>query len=202
MTNRIRHIINYLLCAFVILQVLLVFFSWIITAVFPDIHMRSLLSAEGIRWMLGEFTSNMNASYLGLFLILCITVGSIYHSHFINIFSKKNKGAYRRRLAIRIVCTEFVVCLAVMLLLTIVPHAILLSISGELYDSSFSRSIIPYCCMTICLMSISYGFATGAVRNLAELTDNLTYGISRRASLILLYIVATQFLFSMMYVLA
>ena len=54
-----------------------------------------------------------------------------------------------------------VVTVVIMLLLTVVPHAILLSVTGELFPSAFSSSLIPSLSFVLIVMSLSYGVASG-----------------------------------------
>ena len=146
------------ICAYAMLllalaQVILVLLSWLITAAMPDVFPRSMLSPEGIRWFFGSFTDNLESPWLVWLLLISIAWGTLQGSGILHY----DRTIYRHRNALRLVSVEFVLFLSVILLLTIVPHAILLNVMGGIEASSFSRSILPYICLAIIVMSLIYG---------------------------------------------
>lgn len=61
--------------------------------------------------------------------------------------------------------------------LSLIPHAILLSVIGELFPSSFALSIIPSISFFIIIASISYGYITQSIRSFEIMYEFLVSGI-------------------------
>ena len=127
-------------------QVALILLSWIISAVAPGISMRSLLSSGGIRWFLGHFVDNMLTPLLAWILLLALLWGALNKSGIMALLPFRRHRptlTYRQRMAIRFVLLELCMFLLAIALLTLLPHAILLSVTGSLFPSSFSQAIVP-----------------------------------------------------------
>ena len=54
----------------IVLQLLIVFSSWLITAAFPYVNINSLLSGSGLRWFAGQFTNNLKKQYVSMAIAL------------------------------------------------------------------------------------------------------------------------------------
>ena len=107
---------------------------------------------------------------------------------------------YRERTALRVAVAILLVYIIVVLLLTVSPHAILLSVIGSLFPSPFSRSIVPLVSFAICLVSVAYGMMSGRLKTLSDILDSLSYGISKGAPIFIVYIMFIQFLRSILFV--
>lgn len=181
----------------------LVLLSWILTAASPGLAVRSLLSSEGIRWFLGSITENMQTPLLVWLLVGSVAYGAIRDSNILHVVRGclgKDKLPYRQRLALSVVFCEFIACLVVMLLLTVMPHAILLSATGSLFPSSFSRSIIPVAAFSLSLFAVTFSTISGTHRTMNDVFDMLTSGITYTLPLWLIYILGVQLYFSLLFV--
>ena len=85
-------------------------------------------------------------------------------------------------------------------MLTFLPHAILLSATGHLFPSAFSRSLVPIIAFGICVLSITYGVVSGRLKSLSSVIHSLSYGIEKGAVLLVLYILLIQFYESLRFV--
>ena len=185
----------YIALALVIAQVLLVLTSWLITAAMPEVFDHSLLSAEGIRWFFGRFQDNLASPLLVWLLLASIALGALQKSG----LSHFDVSEYRQRIAMRLVVFELVIFLAIIMALTLVPHAILLNVMGGLYPSSFSMSIIPYICFVVMFVSVSFGVMSGKLKGMESVFGALTVGISRMSPIFVIYVLAMQFYYSLMF---
>jgi aminobenzoyl-glutamate transport protein len=104
---------------------------------------------------------------------------------------------FRQRFGLRVVAIELVIFVIVILLLTAVPQAILLSASGSLFPSSFSSSCIPILAFIIVFLSVSYGLASGTLHTVTDVYYSLTTGLKAHADILLIYILAMQLVFSL-----
>jgi len=110
------------------------------------------------------------------------------------------KRHYRDRLALRVATVSLLIYLTLIALLTFLPHAILLSATGDLFPSAFSRSLVPIIAFGICVLSITYGVVSGRLKSLSSVIHSLSYGIEKGAVLLVLYILLIQFYESLRFV--
>lgn len=188
------------ICAYAMLllalaQIVLVLLSWLITAAMPEAFPRSMLSPEGIRWFFGSFTKNMESPWLVGLLLICIAWGTLQTSGLLHF----DRTIYRHRNALRLVLIELVLFVAVILLLTVVPHAILLNVMGGIEASSFSRSILPYICFSVIVMSLSFGAVSNRLQGIEAMGESLSEGIRMAAPYFVIYILANQLYSSIEY---
>ena len=188
------------ICAYAMLllalaQIVLVLLSWLITAAMPEAFPRSMLSPEGIRWFFGSFTENMESPWLVGLLLICIAWGTLQTCGLLHF----DRTIYRHRNALRLVLIELVLFVAVILLLTVIPHAILLNVMGGIEASSFSRSILPYICFAVIVMSLSFGAVSNRLQGIEAMGESLSEGIRMAAPYFVIYILANQLYSSIEY---
>ena len=133
----------------------LVIVSWLLSALRLE-GVRSLLSSEGIRWFVGGFSNIVASPLLAWLLLILIACGSIQQSGVTSLFNIKGSVSFRDRLALRVASVFIILYAIVICMLTIMPHAILLSVKGSLFPSAFSRSILPIVCFGVTLFSVVF----------------------------------------------
>lgn len=184
-------------------EVALILVSWIVTAVKPESGMRSLLSEEGVRWLFGHLMSNLLTPVLAWMLFAAMAYGALKASGILAPLKTPrsiSRASYRQRFALQMVALEIIIAIAIMLLLTIVPQAPLLSVTGNLFPSSFSQSIVPVACFCVALFSLTYGAFSGTLTSLTEMFRALCAGIAAAAPLFVVYAFATELYFSLLFV--
>ena len=180
-------------------ELLLFILSWLLSATRME-GVRSLLSSEGIRWFFGSFTEMVASPLLVWLLLGLIAYGCLKRSGLLSITQSKFSISYRQRVALRVALVFLVIYVIMIALLTLTPHAILLSATGSLFPSAFSRSLIPILAFGICLVSISYGLVSGHLSGLDDILSALSSGIANGASIIILYLLFIQFYESLRFV--
>ena len=182
-------------------ELFLVILSWLLSATRMD-GVRSLLSSEGVRWFFGSFT-DMVASPLLVWLLLGLCAwGSLQRSGLFLFFNSQSQVSYRYRekVAMRVSLVFLVIYLGIIALLTLAPHAILLSATGSLFPSAFSRSLVPIVSFGLCLVSLVFGLMSGRLRGLADILEAFSTGIAQGAPLIIVYLFAVQLYESLRFV--
>ena len=188
------------LCAVLLLgQCVLVIVSWLLQAMRLE-GVRSMLSSEGIRWFIGGFSDIVASRLLAWLLLLLIALGSLQQSGVVAFFTTKGERSFRDRLALRVALGFLAIYAVVICMLTLTPHAILLSVKGSLFPSSFSRSIVPIVCFALTLFSVVYATMSGNKKTGEDILGILSYGIRQGAPLIIIYILAIQFYASLRFV--
>ena len=107
---------------------------------------------------------------------------------------------FRDRLAIRVALVFLIIYLVILALLTLTPHAILLSATGHLFPSAFSRSLIPAIAFGLCLVSVTFGLVSGRLHSLTDIFDALSSGVAHGAPIIIVYLFAIQLYASLRFV--
>ena len=177
----------------------LVIVSWLLSALRLE-GVRSLLSSEGIRWFVGGFSNIVASPLLAWLLLILIACGSIQQSGVISLFRSKGNMSFRDRLALRVASVFIILYAIVICMLTIMPHAILLSVKGSLFPSAFSRSILPMVCFGVTLFSVVFGIISGKKYKGEDVLEVLSYGLRQGAPLIIIYIFAIQLYASLRFV--
>ena len=139
-SRRVQHFLAVMMLLLLVSQLLVILGSWLITAAQPNLPLRSLLSSEGIRWFFGQFSNNLSSPILVWLLVATMGYGCLTSSGLLQL---KRPLDFRQWLALRIVMLELAVFLAVLTLLTLLPHAVLLNIDGHLFPSSFQFALWP-----------------------------------------------------------
>ena len=180
--------------AFGVAELLLVILSWLLSATRLE-GVRSLISSEGIRWFVGEFTYTLASPLLVWLLLALVALGCLQRSGLMG----RGRG-YRDRVALRVSLSFIIIYVVIICLLTLMPHAILLSVTGSLFPSAFSRALVPIICFGVGVLSISFGMVSGRLHTLTDILDALTFGLQQGAPLIILYIMFFQFYASLLFV--
>lgn len=199
--KNLRNILNWVVLVIPAMQVLLFLVSWLINAALPESQVRSLLGSEGIRWFFGSFVDNVAAPPIVWILVAAIAYGATKESGILEaIRMRSDERRYRQTFALRIVAITTVLLLLVLAFLTLMPHAALLSATGQLFPSSFSKSCIPAIAFCIMVDAVIYGILAGKLRSLDDVVAALTRGIASAAPLILLYVLGAELAASCAYV--
>lgn len=189
MTNRLLGVVCLIL---LLAEALLVILSWLLSAMMME-GVRSLLSSEGIRWFFGSFTEMMASPLLVWILLLLSALGCVQQSGVVELSRQSRPITYRERIALRVAFVFLVIYLAIIALLTLMPHAILLSATGEFFPSAFSRSLMPVITFGIILFSVSFAMVAGRLKGLSDILSALSFGIAKGAPLFIVLILLVQF---------
>lgn len=185
----------------IVLQTILIFGSWIVSAAIPDSQIRPLIGAGGLRWFFSSFTEDMASPILVYIILITLTVNVFINSGMCELFSLKRKMNMQKKFALNVVLVELFTFIVLIVLLTAIPHAVLLSVTGELYPSSFSKGLIPMLCFIVTILSTSYGLVSGSLRGVYDIWNSITTGINFLPAVCFVYILLFQFVSSLSYVL-
>ncbi len=190
-----KKLFPYIALALALAQLLLILTSWVWSAAMPLSGVRSMLSSEGIRWYLGHFAELMASPFLVWLLLGAMAYGAV-------VRCRSLQGNSYRSSRARIISMVFlVIYVGVVLLLTVSPHAVLLSASGLLWPSPFSASLVPITVFGILMAAILYGVVAGTFQTLSEVYDSLIYGLRQCAPLLPIYVLFMQLFESFRFVL-
>ena len=206
MTSKYHQRLGWLCLVTFIAETLLVILSWLLSAMRVE-GVRSLLSSEGIRWFFSSFNDLIASPVLVGLLVLMCALGCLQKSRVTTIFGGKKSINFRDRLALYVALAFLLIYVVIIILLTLMPHAILLSATGHLFPSAFSRSLVPIiafgiCIFSvafglmaafgICIFSVAFGLMAGVMQNLSDILQALSFGIAKGAPLLVFYLFAVQ----------
>ena len=187
-------------------QGILILASWLWTAARPESDVHSLLSSVGIRWFFGSFAGNEASVLLVWLILLSMAWGTFLQSGMAeavrNIVRRQPyKLGSQKLLALELAAGLLVIELIVMLLLIFMPHAVLLSVTGNMFPGPFSASIIPAFSFMIVSSSVFYGMMGDNLHTLTEVCDCLCSCRKWIMPLLLFYVTARELWCSLCYVL-
>lgn len=152
----------------IISYIVIILGSWLWSAAMPFSSIRPLLSESGVRWFFGTFVMNLTNTPLLVWIILidiaigtCIRSGLWPSIRLLVKSSAKLNTLQKRGLRSAIELIIFETC--VLSLLIFPRRAILLSVTGDLYPSSASASLVPIVAFMILSSSLSYGLLSGTI---------------------------------------
>lgn len=187
-------LLSTLIVFLTIAELLLVLLSWILSSMMAD-GVRSLLSSEGIRWFFGQYVQWLQSPFLIYLLLLSLAVGIVIRSGIL-----RKPLVYRENMARKVSLASMFCYLAVLGALTMIPHAILLSATGALFPSPFSKALVPLVAFGLIFVSLVYGLLAHSFTSVKSVIDASTWGLAKAAPLFLLYVFFIQFYESLCYV--
>ena len=177
-------------------QLLLMLVSWIYSAALPMSGVRSLLSGEGLRWLMGHYADVLATPWLVWLLLWAMAWGVLRRSGLLAW-----RRGYREKQARWITLLLLLVLVAAELLLTMTPQAVLLSVTGHLWPSPFSQSLVPFTAFSVLVLGVCYGMLAGPLSSLRQVYEAILDGLRAAAPLVLFYVLLMQLYASLRFVL-
>ena len=184
-----KKIVSYLAMVLAVAEIVLILVSWLLSATVGD-DVRSLLSSEGIRFFFGGFVNMLLSPLLVWIVLLSMAYGCLCSSGMLSMFN--DHMGYRQRQTLFILVVVLSVYVVIVLALSVSPHAVLLSATGRLWPSAFSRALVPIIAIGIILLSTVYGLVSRRFLSLSDVCQSLSGGIATAAPLFLLYVLFMQ----------
>ena len=209
-----RNKLGYIVLVLLIAQLALILLSWLLTAAFPELPMRSMLSSEGIRWFFGSFVSNQLHHCLSLYMAV-MAAGACIRSRLYtalramlsNVRSSPNKFHkqslqihYREKAGLRVALVEFIAYVIIMILLTAVPHAISPECDRTAIPQFLLLEFHPLIITDHHHHVTTYGVASGTIDSVAKMHKILVGGLEVGSRLVPTYLIGIQLYMSIRYV--
>ena len=173
---------------------LLVLLSWLLSAMMVD-GVRSLLTGEGIRWLIGHMSDVLLSPLLAWLLMAAMTWGCLKGCRFYS--PTDNASGRRRSVAFRVAILFVLAYVIIIALLTVLPHAVLLSPTGT---SPFSLALVPLLCLGAMLFGIAYGLVARTFTSLHDIVEAMIDGLRCDAPLLFAYMLLMPLVQALRYV--
>lgn len=191
---RYMKLLARLVLVLILAEVVLALLSWMLAAMMTD-GIRPLLSGEGIRWCFTHFADTFSSPLFSWMLLLAMAWGVLRYGGLLLLRPRE-----RRRLGLQVAIMVLLAYALLLMLLTLLPHALLLSALGSLHDSPFSRALLPIIAFGLTLCGVSYGIAVRSISSFTDVCRLLICGLRDAAPLVLLFFFGAQFYYSLCYV--
>ena len=170
---------------FFLLTLALALFSWI-GSIYGLGKVQSLLSAEGIRWVLGHVVENyVQSPVLGIVLVLFMGLGIVLRSGLydaVKRFASRNKLLSRKeRRALTLAVGVLLLYLAILVVSMFLPWNLYWNITGGWLHSPFSKGLVYLLSVGIGLAGIVYGYVSDTFRRLSDVVEGMASLIAERS---------------------
>ena len=182
---------------FFLLTLLLAFVSWG-SSIYGAGEVQSLLSAEGIRWVLGHVVENyVQTPALGVVLVLLMGGGIVVESGLYDTFKrlcrKEKQLSRKERRALTLSSAVLLVYVALIAVCVGLPWNFLLGVTGSWLHSPFAKGFIYLFSLGIGLTGVVYGYVSDAFKSVSDVVNGMSGLISRRASYFVTLFFVAQF---------
>lgn len=167
-----------------------------------ELILRSLLNAQGIRWMVRSAASSLSSAPIGNALLILISIGVSISSGIwrtLMLSFSRGKLSPKERNAITVSLIILFLYLVLIGLGLLGKSHLLLGVTGTLRNSPFLSGAVFLLTVAIVLPSIAYGLITDAFRTAEDCINACTYTISSAASFIVTMLFASQLLSAINY---
>lgn len=189
--------------SFFLLTIVLALFSWI-GSIYGLGAVQSLLSTEGIRWILGHVIENyVYTPALGVVLLLFMGLGIGVHAGLGDalkrLFQRKKLLSRKERRSVILASITILIYIGVFALLMVLPWNFLQSITGSWLYSPFSKGFIYIFSVGVGCSGLVYGYASETFRKVSDVVEGMSCLIGRYASYFVGLFFVVQFFYSFEY---
>ena len=188
---------------FFLLTLALALFSWI-GSIYGLGEVQSLLSAEGLRWVLGHVVENyVQSPVLGIVLILFMGMGIVLRSGLYNAvkrFAGRNKLLSRKeRRALTLAVGVLLLYFAMLVMSMFLPWNLYWNITGGWLHSPFSKGLVYLFSIGMGLGGMVYGYVSDTFRHLSDVVEGMSSLIAERSFTFVSLFFIIQFFSSLEY---
>lgn len=188
---------------FFLMTFVLALFSWVAN-IYGWGEIQSLLSAEGIRWLLGHVVENyVSCPALGIVLILLMGLGIAVHSGLYGIWKrlcqKEKLLSHKERWALTLTMAVWGIYVMLVIASLLLPWNFMWGITGSWLYSPLSKGFVYVLSIGIGLSGVVYGYVSGNFRRLSDIMTGMSYLIARESSYFVTLFFITQFFSLLVY---
>ena len=188
---------------FFLMTVALALFSWI-GSIYGLAEVQSLLSAEGVRWILSHAVANfVEVPALGTVFVLMMGLGVVNRSGLSDTLKraarKDKKLSRKERRALGLSFATFLSYVLVVFVALILPWNLLLSATGSWIHSPFSKGFVYLLSVGLGVSGMVYGYASDAFQRIGDVVEAMSCLISRHAIYFVVLFFTVQFFSSLAY---
>lgn len=184
------------LCAAELLTVLA---SWLAAALSPSSDVRSLLSGEGLRWLLGSYRANVDGAALFYILAVCFAAGAMIESGVSKKIFRLKKCTSDERLAVGMFIAGVLFAAILSALFALWPHSFLLSVNGTLTTGPYPKAVLAMFVAAVACGSCVFAAMSASRGAWRAVYRTLTAGLKAAMPFALLWFLAAGVVRSIVY---
>ena len=197
----------YPIIVYVLLLVTVWLMSWIldIATAFTasDIDIKSLVSSEGLRWIMRNAMPVLNNIAWGEILLAITALGLLQGSGIIRVFThliKRQQLTKMEKRSLLFSLSALLVYSTVLYVVTLSQWNILLGVTGTLENSSFIRGLALVLFIGVLVVALIYGFMYGNYRSVLDAVSSIGNTFSSFVPAIIALIPASAVMASVNYI--
>lgn len=189
--------------AFFLLTVGLALFSWM-GSIYGTGEVQSLLSAEGVRWLLGHAVENyvQDPAFGGVFVLMMgwgVMARSGIFDALYRYFRQGKQLSRKERRALVSFAITFLFYVLLVSVVMILPWNLLLSATGSWLNSPFSKGFVYLLSLGLGLGGMAYGYVADVFRGAGDIVEAMSHTIARNALFFVVLFFVVQFFTSLEY---
>ena len=197
----------YPIIVYVLLLVTVWLMSWIldIATAFTasDIDIKSLVSSEGLRWIMRNAMPVLNNIAWGEILLAITALGLLQGSGIVRVFThliKRQQLTKMEKRSLLFSLSALLVYSTVLYVVTLSQWNILLGVTGTLENSSFIRGLALVLFIGVLVVALIYGFMYGNYRSVLDAVSSIGNTFSSFVPAIIALIPASAVMASVNYI--
>lgn len=200
--NKYANVILFLEALF---HVLLLISSLVLSSAGYEVN--NIMSSEGLRWSFLNALSNVLKEPLIYLIGFLITVGAYKRSGLNVALARLLTGRWRRRplpfrqrRALWFALLLTLLFVSFMATLVLLPQGVLVSVTGRIFPSPFSRGLVPAFMVAMVLVSVTYGVIGNTLRTFHEVMQSVYCGLGEYAGWVMVYLLGAHSYACLMYI--
>ncbi len=185
--------------ALCVAEVIAALVSWLAAVLFPASDFRSLLSGEGLRWLLGSYRENIDGAALFYLLSVCFAAGAFVSSGLAKKLFSLKTCTYDERLAAGMFLAGVALAAILSAVFALWPHSFLLSVNGTLTTGPYPKAVFAMFVAAAAIGSCVFAAARPSGGSWRGVYRALTAGLSAAMPFALLWFLAAGIVRSMVY---
>lgn len=194
---------------YLLLFLVVALFSWVASIfglLLPNgALLPSMLSADGIRWMVRHGLDNIASAPVVTVLVVLVligvlrSVGAIKTISYVIYKHKLPSLSRRQRYASRVAWCVFGVALSVVLIGVLPPGGNLLSVTGHISGGPLAKGWLLVLLIVVCVPCLMYGWIAGIWHTERDILDAFSSELARCSGYLVTLVIASQLMGAILY---
>lgn len=161
MMHSISFFINRIPLLFIVLNIILLFTSWMLSTYIEVSVVRNPLNIDGVRWMVGNFMQNIGKIPLPSIVFMLMGISVVKESGMLSHLQRRQFLSLKQRRAIFMVVSVTIVYFIAILLVSVTYRGILYDTFGDFTNSPMCKGWILLVFTLLYIQGNIYGYSSG-----------------------------------------
>ena len=196
-----KRLIPHPAAVYLVLLVIVIIASWIGNVLemrgmtsYSSLVIRSVLGADGMRWMVSNASVSLQHAPIGNAIMLCMTVGVLRASGLWSALSRIGRLAPKENASLVVAAVSLLLLALLFILAAVSGSQLATGLASGLAESPLGRGCIFIVMMAAAVPSMAYGLASGALQSAHDCVEAFACMIRPMAHFLVCMLVASQVL--------